>query len=186
MLQERCTLPAGIAGDAEEFRLLFTGVSDWNRCKGLALFHILAYELDELILNTVGMHSPEIDDAKVRLASFIQGTFDCSVDRAYSILHKIYIPTVEEYNYLMKKEFPVTEKIAPMIPGVYDSVTEEERPWFNFCLNKWDDWRESHPDYVDGHSLGPIERKVVGEFAQSIELEWSKMSEADREGWRRV
>ena len=67
---ERVNLPADLAGTVEEFKTLFYNVpnSDWTRVKGFPLPHIIAYELDELILNAPGMSSPEIDDAKIRFA----------------------------------------------------------------------------------------------------------------------
>ena len=90
---ERVNLPADLAGTTEEFRELFYKVpnSDWTRIKGFPLPHILAYDLDELILNTPGMKSAEIDEAKVHLAGVLQQAYDCSIDRAYAIMHRIYI-----------------------------------------------------------------------------------------------
>ena len=185
---ERVNLPADLAGTTEEFRELFYKVpnSDWTRIKGFPLPHILAYDLDELILNTPGMKSVEIDEAKVHLAGVLQQAYDCSIDRAYAIMHRIYIPTAEEYEYLCKKEF--TEEnfsSAPIVKGVYDSVTDELRPWFNFCLSKWDDWHKLHPTENGGWDLTIAERKELTAYGKSIAEEWAKLTPEQKEGWRR-
>lgn len=185
---ERVNFPADLAGTTEEFRELFYKVpnSDWTRIKGFPLPHILAYDLDELILNTPGMKSAEIDEAKVHLAGVLQQAYDCSIDRAYAIMHRIYIPTAEEYEYLCKKEF--TEENfsnAPIVKGVYDSVTDELRPWFNFCLSKWNEWHEAHPDAKCTNVTSVAERKELTKFSKVIENEWKALSDEQREGWRR-
>lgn len=185
---ERVNLPADLAGDSREFRALFYNVpnSDWTRIKGFPLPHIVAYELEELILNTPGMKSFEIDDAKVQFAKMLQGVYDFGIDRAYAVMHRIYVPTTEEYEYLVKKEFP-TEKgcETPIVKGVYDSVTDELRPWFNFCLSKWDEWHEAHPDAKCTNVTSVAERKELTKFSKVIENEWKALSDERREGWRR-
>ena len=101
-------------------------------------------------------------------------------------MHRIYIPTAEEYEYLCKKEF--TEENfsnAPIVKGVYDSVTDELRPWFNFCLSKWDEWHETHPDAKCTNVTSVAERKELTKFSKVIENEWKALSDEQREGWRR-
>ena len=186
---ERVNLPADLAGTVEEFKTLFYNVpnSDWTRVKGFPLPHIIAYELDELILNTPGMSSPEIDDAKIQFAKLLQGVYDYGIDRAYAVMHKIYVPTSEEYAYLMKREFPSEKGCeTPMVQGVYDSATDAQRPWFNFCLSKWDDWHKLHPTENGGWDLTIAERKELTAYGKSIAEEWAKLTPEQKECWRRA
>lgn len=181
----RVSLPADIAGTQEQFRRLFYNVrnNDWNNCQGFAYIHIAARDLDELILNTPNMHSGEINDAKARLTTMIRDVYDCSIDRAISILNNVYIPTQEEYIHLCKKEFGKNENLGPWVEGVYDSVPAEESGWFNFCLNKWNLFHKEH-ETIDEADRGCA--RLLKDYRQQIEVEWSQLSPEEQQGWCRV
>ena len=174
---DRFQMPECLADTAEKFHKLFYEIpkNDWDKCKGNAYIHILAYELDELILNTIGMESMEIDDAKVELAEVIKYECQCGIDRAYKILHKLYIPTESEYLYLCKREYGKDSVLNPvLVKGVYESV--EEIGWFNFALDKWNKWH-------DALAENDPKESDIKKYAKSIKDEWDSFTDEERFAW---
>lgn len=187
MNQTVINLPADVAANQKQFQELFYNVrnNDWDNCKGFAYLHIAVRDLDELILSTPGMYSEEVKDAKTRLTTMIRDVYECSVDRAATILNNAYIPTQEEYDYIFKREFGKDESRPDYVyeEGVYDSIPAEQSGWFNFCLNKWNAFHKEHEliDEADrGHS------RLLKEYRQQIEAEWAAMSVEEQNGWCRV
>lgn len=222
-------MPSSLAANQDEFQALFYNIphNDWLKCKGFGFAHLLAYELDELILSTPGMSSPDIDDAKIEFAqvlahylkdecltlpkvgtvgfvyylkvpSVIEGEppmivkkywdgsqykdlEDTLIDIAYDMMHRIYVPTAEEYEYLASKEYGA-DNGTPIVEGVYDSVSDEESGWFNFCLNRWNGWHDAHQDIDEADRQTA---KLMRDFRKSIEDEWKTLTADEQLSWRR-
>ena len=172
-------MPAIIADTEEKFLYNFYNLPkyDWEKRRGDAYVHILAYELDELILNTPGMDSWEIEDLKTEMAEYIKMVCETDIARAYKILHKVYVPTEEQYTYLIKKEYGRDAVLNPVIyKGVYESVEPENKGWFNFALNKWNRWH-------DALANNEPKESEISKYSKSIKDEWEALTEDERLAW---
>ena len=178
-------LPAEVAETQEDFVRNFYNLrkNDWDNVLGIPWLHIASYHLGKMLMLNKGKPSGEYEELKIKLAHFIKDTFECSIDRAYAILHRIYIPTEEEYEYLMKREYSGTPCTTPIVVGVYDSVDEESQGWFNFCLDKWNGWHDLHQDIDE---TDREVRKQLKGFRQSIADEWSAMTEEQHNVWAQM
>lgn len=177
MMNQTVRLPELVAANQEQFKKMFLGGGDWERVKGDAHLHMSVKELDELILNTAGMNSPEITKAKALITSYIRYVYDCSIDRAIAIMNATYIPTDEEYDYISKRELG-TEQYNPYTEGVYDSVPEEQKGWFNFCKQRWNEFHDAN-ECLDENAHS----KMIKETSKKIAEEWAMMPPEQQMDW---
>lgn len=186
-MNQNMTLPnelrSVIATNADEFKRLFPSKGEWERvCSGDAYLHLIVKELDELMLETPGEWSKEVDAAKASITSYIRNAYDVSVDVACAALRRVYVCTPAEYDLLIRREYgnQQTEPWVPLV-GVYDSVKEEDLPWFNFCLEQWNRFHENATTEV---VIDDVTRKdYIIAYTEAIQKRWDSMSEVERLGW---
>ena len=86
----------------------------------------------------------DIQDCKIMLANLIAYVCEESMDRAYKIMSRMYIPKDDEYETLVKKEYATREddEAKPYEKGVFDSVSEEDMPRFKYSLHRWNEYHD--------------------------------------------
>lgn len=114
----------------------------------------------------------DIRDCKIMLANLIAYVCEESMDRAYKIMSRMYIPEDDEYEMLIKKEYSTKEddEAKPYEKGVFDSVSAEDSPKFKYSLHRWDEYhdgilKEVRVDYEhiiqeDNNKLDELSEKI--------------------------
>ena len=189
-------MPATIAANQSQFHTMFYNLRKnyWENATGWALAHIVAKDLDELKLNTPNEVSDEVKDAEIELMELLAYGCEISRDHAYWVLHNMYIPTDEEYQYLMRREYGEhpDETIARHTPGVYDSIDKGQEGWFAFCKSRWDAYHDlkdvgeqlkalgiTKDEMGDSKKLG----KALVAFGQKIKADWEAMTPNEQKVW---
>lgn len=179
-------MPNTLAANQEQFNRLFRNIrnNDWNNCQGFALVHILAKDArDAMLVTRNGLKkNDEVRKLETEIAHLIKYSQECSIGRAYDILHRLYVPTESEYEYLCKREFGEDE-CNGYDEGVYDSVPPEQNGWFNFCLQKWNTFHNQYKAIDENDSTV---RKRLREYSKEIRDEWDDLSPEEQQGWSRV